>query len=123
MPAAAEDPVLGGLPARFESFQWHSYELTPPRGSAVLARSDTSVQAYRLASAPWWGIQFHAEVTADTVTGWVRDYGHDPDALRAGLDHHAVLAETGRAIEGWNELGRELCRRFLERAASASTRA
>jgi GMP synthase-like glutamine amidotransferase len=122
-PEAGEDPVLGGLPARFESFQWHSYELTPPPGATVLARSDVSVQAFRLVAAPWWGIQFHAEVTADTLAGWVRDYGHDADALRVGLDHRAVLAHTDRVIQGWNELGRELCRRFLARAASASTRA
>ena len=36
---AAEDPLLGPLPARFEAFQWHSYEASPPDRAVPLARS------------------------------------------------------------------------------------
>jgi GMP synthase-like glutamine amidotransferase len=112
-----EDPVLGSLPPRFDAFQWHSYEIDPPAGAITLARNALCLQAFRLPEVPAWGIQFHAEVTADTVASWLRDYGRDDDALRAGLDDVAVLAQTDRAIDGWNELGVGICERFLAHAA------
>jgi GMP synthase (glutamine-hydrolysing) len=119
-PQAVGDPLLDPLPTRFEGFHWHSYEIELPDGAVPLARSARCLQAFRLGSAPAWGIQFHAEVTAGTVEGWVRDYGRDEDAIRAGLDRAAVLEQTGRAIGRWNELGIGLCRRFLEQAAATS---
>jgi GMP synthase-like glutamine amidotransferase len=118
-PHATEDPVLGALPAHFESFQWHSYEVTPPPGAVALAYSAACLQAFRLEAAPWWGIQFHAEVTHETVAGWLRDYGDHDDAARAALDREAVLAQTAVAIAGWNKLGMGICARFLERATRA----
>jgi hypothetical protein len=94
--------------------------MCPPPGAVALAHSASCLQAFRLDTAPWWGIQFHAEVTAETVKGWVRDYGRDADAVRAGLDRAALLAETAQAISRWNTLGRGICSRFLERAASTA---
>jgi hypothetical protein len=117
-PGAAGDPVLGPLPERFESFQWHSYAISAPRGAVELARSATCLQAFRLQAAPWWGIQFHAEVTGQTIAAWVRDYGSDDDAVRAELDWAAILAQTRDEIDRWNELGIGLCRRFLDHAAA-----
>lgn len=117
-PEASGDPLLGPLPTRFESFQWHSYEIAMPKGAVPLARSAACLQAFRIGSTPTWGIQFHAEVTAETVEGWLRDYGKGEDAVRAGLDEAAVLAQTERAIARWNELGTGICLRFLERAAA-----
>ena len=38
-PEGANDPVLGFLPARFESFGWHYYEWLLPPGAVELARS------------------------------------------------------------------------------------
>lgn len=111
----AEDPLLGSMPARFDSFQWHSYEFALPPGAVALARSAACLQAFRRGDV--WGIQFHAEVDSTTVAGWVRDYGRDEDAVRAGLDHEAVLGETEQAIGGWNEIGAGICRRFLGHAA------
>ncbi|MDQ3644233.1 MAG: type 1 glutamine amidotransferase [Actinomycetota bacterium] len=112
-PEAREDPVLGGLPERFSSFQWHSYEAVPPRDAAVLARSGQSLQAYRLGSSAW-GIQFHAEVNARTLESWIGSYRTDPDAVAMELDPNRMRAESAPALEDWNELGRGLARRFLE---------
>jgi GMP synthase (glutamine-hydrolysing) len=117
-PQASGDPLLGPLPSRFEGFEWHSYEIELPAGAVPLACSALCLQAFRLGSAPAWGIQFHAEVTAKTVESWVRDSGGDHDAVRAGLDSAVVLEETARAIGRWNELGIGICRRFLEHAAA-----
>ena len=111
--AAVDDPLIGALPQRFESFQWHSYVAVPPRGHEVLARSAHCLQAFRLTDAPAWGIQFHAEVSAADAAYWAQHYSSDPDAVAMGLDPVALQAENERRMPGWNELGRELFGRFL----------
>jgi GMP synthase-like glutamine amidotransferase len=115
---AAEDPLLGPLPARFEAFQWHSYEASPPDRAVPLARSEAGMQAFSLAAAPWWGIQFHAEVTSETIAGWIADYRSDEDAVRADLNWEAVLLQTDQKIAHWNTRGMGICGRFLDHAAS-----
>jgi GMP synthase-like glutamine amidotransferase len=115
-PEAATDPVLGALPDRFDALQWHHCEFTLPDGGVALARSAVCLQAFRLRLSPTWGIQFHAEVTEETVESWLRDYPRDADAARSEVDRGALLAQTMRDIGRWNELGIGLCRRFLERA-------
>jgi len=115
---AANDPILGPLPVRFDSFQWHSYEIALPAGAVPLARSARYLQAFRLDAMPAWGIQFHAEVTVPTIASWIRDYGREEDAIAAGLDAEALLAESERAIGAWTRLGSGLCGRFLDRAAA-----
>ena len=87
---AEDDPLLGGLPERFVSFQWHSYVAVPPAGSVALARSAHCLQGFRLADAPAWGIQFHAEVSAD------RRCALDP-ALRPRPGCRGHAAGPGRA--------------------------
>jgi GMP synthase (glutamine-hydrolysing) len=118
-PAAADDPVIGALPERFQAFQWHSYEAVPPPGATTLAYSDACVQAYRLDDRLAWGIQFHAEVDEPTAAAWTRDYRSDPDAVRIGLDPEALLAQTAQRIRAWNELGRALFARFVAAATPA----
>jgi GMP synthase-like glutamine amidotransferase len=115
-PAASGDPLLGSMPDRFASFQWHSYEAVPPPGTAVLAHSAICPQAYRLESRLAWGIQFHAEVTLADALAWIDGYRADPDA--DGIDPAAFSDETRAAIAGWNEIGQALGARFLEQAAS-----
>lgn len=114
-PAGEADPVLGPLAPGFEAFSWHSYEGRPPAEAVVLAVSPVCVQAYRLGDAAW-GIQFHAEVSAADASAWIDDYEADPDAVRIGVDPVALAAETRPRIAAWNDLGRELCGRFLARA-------
>ena len=82
--------------------------------------SATCLQAYRVGELAW-GIQFHAEVTLADAESWIDDFGTDEDAVRAGLDPDAFRASTRARIGAWNELGRELCDRFLE--VVAATRA
>jgi GMP synthase (glutamine-hydrolysing) len=110
--AAASDPLFADVPASFRAFQWHGYGFELPPDAVELARGARGVQAFRLAHAPAWGIQFHAEVDAATVAGWIRDYGAD-----AGIDERALAAESERELPRWNELGRGLCDRFLAQAA------
>ncbi len=117
-PSADGDPLLRTLPARFEGFQWHSYEVTPPAGAQVLARSSPCVEAFRVATVPWWGIQFHAEVTGEAIDDWIEDYRSDPDAVAAGIDWPVLRARSKERIARWNALGSQLCAGFLEHAGS-----
>jgi len=107
-PAAADDPVAGVLPERFDAFEWHHYTHTLPAGAVELARSRVCTQAFRLGNA--WGVQFHPEVRAEQVEMWV---GEDPDDVPAPED---FVAEMRSRISDWNELGRGLCRAFLAAA-------
>ncbi len=115
LPGASGDPLMGPLPGRFTGFGWHSYEFPLPPRATALARSPTCLQAYRLDGSAW-GLQFHAEVTADSVGAWLRKYREDEDAIRAEIDPDAIREETRRQIGAWNELGRGLCTRFLDAA-------
>ena len=105
---AAEDPVLGWLPKRFEAFQWHYYTHGVPAGAEELARNSVCTQAFRLGERVW-GVQFHPEVTRAQVEKWIAE---EPEAAAAGR----LLGETGERIDGWNELGRQLCSAFVETA-------
>ena len=118
-PAASSDPLLGALPDRLETFQWHSYQAVPPPGATILARSAVCPQAFRVKDRPAWGIQFHAEVTLETAEAWIEGYRSDPDA--AGIDPAAFADETREAIATWNEVGQALCVRFLDAAGARPT--
>jgi GMP synthase (glutamine-hydrolysing) len=108
-PEAAEDPVLGCLPPRFDAFQWHYYTHGIPTGATELARSDACTQAYRLGESAW-GVQFHPEVTRDQVERWLLDDEPVP------IDRDRIAAETDDRIGAWNTIGRTLCNSFLDAA-------
>ena len=108
--AADDDPVLAGLPQRFEAFQWHSYTYDLPAGAVELARSPVCTQAYRLGRHVW-GVQFHPEVTSEQVESWIAD----PDEPPPNADE--LRATTAERIEAWNETGRRICSAFLRAVA------
>jgi GMP synthase (glutamine-hydrolysing) len=114
-PTAADDLLLGPLPSRFHAFQWHSYGFELPPGAAALAADATGLQAYRLGEAAW-GLQFHAEVTRETVRAWLDRHRRDEDAVEAELDPRRLAADTEARIDTWNRIGREICGRFIEAA-------
>ena len=117
--AGARDPLIGALAPRFWAFEWHSYEFEVPEGVAVLATTPVCAQAFR-AGRRAWGIQFHAEVSRPDAEHWIDDYGSDPDAVRIGIDPVALHSLTERRIDAHNDLGRELCARFLAAAREVS---
>jgi len=112
----AADPVLGSLPRRFTALQWHRYTYGLPAGAVELARSPACTQAFRLGEA-CWGVQFHPEVTAAQLEGWLAD-PDDP-----APDPAALREETRAKIGAWNDLGRILCGAFLAAAERALSRA
>jgi GMP synthase (glutamine-hydrolysing) len=113
--AAVSDPVFGRLPERFDAFNWHYYTYDVPAGAAELVRSPRCNQAFRLGEAAW-GIQFHAEVTLETIQSWLAD----TDGLPVDQDRDELLAECESQIGEWNQLGRSLCSAFVEVAERAA---
>jgi GMP synthase (glutamine-hydrolysing) len=109
-PEGRDDPVLGVLPPRAETFQWHHYTFAIPERGRELARSELCTQAFRVGKHAW-GLQFHAEVTLAMVRTWTAE---EPDDLPVPTVD--FLAETEARIAAWNEQGRRLCSAFLDAA-------
>jgi GMP synthase (glutamine-hydrolysing) len=101
---AADDPLFGALPRRFDAFQWHYYAHSLPAGAVELARNDLCTQAFRLGDSAW-GVQFHPEVTLAQVESWMED----DEPIPADL-----LDKTRERIAGWNALGQRLCDAFVD---------
>ena len=108
--AGRNDPVLGVLAPRTETFQWHHYTFGIPDGATELARSELCSQAFRVGERAW-GIQFHAEVTLEMMRAWTIE---DPDELPVAAEEFLAAAEA--RIADWNDQGRALCGAFLEMA-------
>ncbi len=83
--------------------QWHWDRFSVPAGATELARSPSGPQAFVIGRS--LGVQFHPEVTAEIVTGWLdvapaeelERPGVDPAAIRDGTDRHAEAA--GRSCD------------------------
>lgn len=111
LPAAATDPLLAFAPARVTALQWHTYAVEPPPGATLLASSPVCPQAFRLGDA--WGVQFHPEVDAAILAGWLGDL--DPEVREEAADAAVLRAGVAAHMDTWNAFGRELSRRFAGR--------
>jgi GMP synthase (glutamine-hydrolysing) len=74
LPAAAGDPVFGGLPDPVCALHWNEDGFSiPPGAIEVLSRATAAAgTAFRWADNAW-GIQFHPEADADALDGWYAD--------------------------------------------------
>lgn len=122
-PAAAGDPLLGGLEASdggpLRAMQWHLLEVTElPAGSSALASSERCAnQAFRVGPAAW-GLQFHLEADAATARRWVNDPGAAHQLAQFGVSTtsitepmaaaEAILRDTWSAVaKRWLAMVRE----------------
>jgi GMP synthase (glutamine-hydrolysing) len=109
LPAAAGDPLLGALPARFPACVSHRQSaLGLPPGATLLARSALEAHhAFRLGSA--WGLQFHPEFSPAVMPAYVEGFraileaaGRDPADLIAQLrptpESAALLPRFGSIV-------------------------
>ena len=93
--AAADDPVLGSLPARV--IHWNNDIVTAlPSGATSLAHApDGAVQAARLADTVW-GVQPHPEVDEAIVARWAAD---ERDEIGAELVDQALAVMARHAAD------------------------
>lgn len=120
MSEGEDDPLLGPLAPSFEAFQWHSSEFPLPPGAVPLAQSEVCLQACRFGERAW-ALQFHPEVSAADARHWIEDYEADPDAVRSGINPAVLGPETEQKIGAFNQLGRELCQRWLRLVAASES--
>jgi GMP synthase (glutamine-hydrolysing) len=112
------DPILGGLPAaRVTAFMAHWYGFDLPAGAVQLARTPTSLHAFRYGDRVW-GLLFHPEVTEDDIYDWMRKRlaagdGIVPTSFR-DTPASEVIERTPSEIGRWNDAGRTIFRRFLD---------
>ena len=107
LPAAASDPLFGGLPQRFRAQMSHLQSvIEPPAGAVLLARSEHEPHGAFRIGASSWGLQFHPEFSACHMRGYIRARA---EALRReGVDARALHRQVGAA-----PVARSLLRRFV----------
>lgn len=71
-----ENPWLAGLPDNFDAFQWHAHTFTVPPDFMHLW-SSLCYQQQGFAKGRVLGMQFHLEVTTDSVLELSRHYADD----------------------------------------------
>lgn len=114
---AADDPLLGALPASgYSAFQWHEYGFGIPPRARLLARMGTGNQAFRVDGAPAWGIQFHVEVDPSIVESWVD--GNEDRLEALGVEPAELLAESARRHEANAAVARDMAGRFARLAGA-----
>jgi GMP synthase-like glutamine amidotransferase len=69
--AGEDDPVTGKLPDPLNVLQWHGAEVVeiPPGGTVLVSSDVCPIQAFRFGDLAY-GMQFHVEVTSETVQNW-----------------------------------------------------
>jgi GMP synthase-like glutamine amidotransferase len=72
-------------------FQFHYDSWTVPEGAREIARNSAASQAFSYGRS--LAVQFHPELTADTLEGWL-DEGGRQQVLGDGQDPDALLAHT-----------------------------
>lgn len=101
-PTAATDPLLRTLPQAFPAHVVHKQSVrTLPEGAVLLAgNAHEPHQAFRVGPAAW-GVQFHPEFSPAAMRGYIqqlspelRDDGHDPATLEAGVIDTPVAASV-----------------------------
>jgi GMP synthase-like glutamine amidotransferase len=69
--AATADPLFTGLLPPLCGLQWHGAQVVelPPGATLLAANEACGVQAFRVGTHAW-GVQFHVEVSENTVAEW-----------------------------------------------------
>ena len=113
LPDAADDLLLAGLPRPFFGFEWHWYGFRAPPGATLLAQNESTHQAFRVQNRAW-GLQFHIEVTAETLMEWA-DAAPDTIEEFGGRERFNKTVET--FIGQSTAAAKELAERFMVVAA------
>jgi len=119
--AAREDPLLGALPEGAAGLHFNEDGVKLPPGAVELLRGgEHGAEAFRVGSMAW-GVQFHAEVDADVLDGWYRDWPHA--LAQAGVTETQARAGDARHLPGQRALSEALFGGFARVVASLRPRA
>jgi GMP synthase-like glutamine amidotransferase len=100
-----EDPLFHGLPGCIGVLHWHGDTFDLPAGAQLLAgNSRYANQAFRVGQAAW-GLQFHIEVTAEAIEGFLAAFAGEAEHAPGGAA--SIRSESPSrlaALEPWSSL-------------------
>jgi GMP synthase (glutamine-hydrolysing) len=105
---AKSDRLFGGVAETILPFHWHGDHFELPSGAVTLANSDkTPCQAFRYGDNVY-AIQFHLEVTRDSVAGMAEAFAKEldrekisaPEMIAAHDTHGRALVEIAERVFG-----------------------
>ena len=124
--AGRASPIFDGVPKVHSCLQWHSAEVlrTPPGARTLASSPDCAVQALGFAGHAF-SIQYHVEITDDTVPQWgaVPEYQH---ALERAVGEGALAAfeaETAANMADFNRNARRIYDNFMRIVRHTGARA
>jgi GMP synthase-like glutamine amidotransferase len=98
-------------------FSWHEDSWTAPAGAVEIARTRVAPQAFVLGRS--LAVQFHPELTASQLEGWL-DNGGSAYLAAQGLDAAQLLARTIQEERASAARAQALVNAFLDRVATAA---
>ena len=124
--AGRTSPIFAGLPGTHSCLQWHSAEvLQAPPGARILAASrDCAVQALGFAGHAF-SIQYHVEITRDTVREWSAVPAYE-QALERATGEGALAgfeADAAAHMADFNRSARRIYENFMRIVRQARARA
>lgn len=113
--AGRADPAFEGFGQEMDVFQWHSAEVKSlPDEAEILARNAAcGVQAFRYDAA--LGLQFHVELTADTVPEWqgIAEYAASLAEIFGPEGAARLAADVHPRLPAFETTARHLTANFL----------
>lgn len=114
--AAPAQSWFAGLPPRFEVFQWHEHTYSLPPGAVPLARS-ACVEQQAFAIGNMLAMQFHLEITPDSIRSVVEKYPGDLQKVSPCVQSAAqVTADIEERTQRLYEIAEVVFGRWLDRA-------
>jgi GMP synthase-like glutamine amidotransferase len=119
-PACGDDRLLADLSPTLTVLHWHGESFEVPPGAQPLISSATYPnQAFRIGDVAW-GVQFHLEVTAEAVEGFLHAFAAEAASVPGGAE--AVRAATPAALAALAPARDLVCTRFAGLVAARVTR-
>ena len=104
---ADASPLWQNMPPKFAAFHWHGETFALPTGAVHLAHSEACEnQAFAIGDKVL-GLQFHLEVTPDTVQQFV-EHGRDELQSAPFVQSESTLLEQNEHFPGSNRAMRQL---------------
>ncbi len=114
-----DDPLLRGFGSPFTCLQWHGAEVKtlPPDARILAVNALGTIEAFSH-GANAWGIQYHVEITADTVAEWgaVPAYADALAQVMGAGGQARFEADTARVLGELNGAARAVYAAFMRAA-------